>query len=139
MTHPTDPISPRRRVLVVDDNVEACRALAKVLEISGFAVTIAADGSSALAAMGCESPPDFVLTDLMLPDIDGREVARRARLLRPAPRIALITGWSLEDEAPELIREIDWIFSKPLDVRRLVETLKLAAVASAVPGGTGPD
>ncbi len=128
---PNDAYDPSGcRVLIVDDNAEGCRALSKFLEISGFAVTVAADGASALAALRNGRPPDFLLTDLMLPDLDGLEVARRARELRPAPRIALITGWSMEDQAPEAVRGIDWVFPKPLNVRALVETLRNSAPRS---------
>jgi len=133
---PADANPPaRRRVLIVDDNAEACRALSKFLELSGFAVTVAVDGTSALAALGAGLPPDFLLTDLMLPDLDGLEVARRARELRPAPRIALITGWSMDDEAPGAASGIDWVFPKPLDVRALVETLKRTAPRGEGHGG----
>ena len=88
---------------------------------------MASDGASALEALETGAPPDFVLTDLMLGDLDGREVARKARQLRPAPRIALITGWAMEDVDGGAIPEIDWVFPKPLDVRKLVETLKRAS------------
>ena len=122
MTNPT--VTPKRRVLVVDDNVDACRALCRVLELTGFSVATAPDGTSALEALETGAPPDFVLTDLMLGDLDGREVARKARQLRPVPKIALITGWALEDVAAESVSEVDWVFQKPLDVRLLIDALK---------------
>ena len=132
MTAAIDP-GPRLRVLIVDDNVEGCRALAKFLEISGFAVTVATTGTSAYEAIDAGLAPEFVLTDLLLPDADGREIARRARQLTPPPRIALITGWSLELDIEEAAREFDWILAKPLDMRSLVATLRAATTGDPAP------
>ena len=71
------------RILLVDDNEASQRGLARFLEAEGYAVTLAFDGTSALEALEAGPPPDFVLTDLRLPDLDGREVARPARRLVP--------------------------------------------------------
>ncbi len=115
------------RILLVDDNEASQRGLARFLEAEGYAVTLAFDGASALKALEAGPPPDFVLTDLRLPDIDGRELARSARQLVPPPRVALITGWDLdsERETPDSWG-IEWYFLKPLDVRDLVEKLRQA-------------
>ena len=57
--------------------------MARFLEAEGYAVTLAFDGTTALEALESGPPPDFVLTDLRLPDLDGRELARSARQLVP--------------------------------------------------------
>ena len=113
------------RILLVDDNEATQRGLARLLEAEGYAVTLAFDGASALEALQVGPPPDFVLTDLRLPDLDGREVARSARRLVPPPRVALITGWDLDTE-PETPDSwgIEWYFQKPLNVRDLIEKLR---------------
>lgn len=115
------PASRRRRVLLVEDNTAGSAALERVLSIKGYEVVVAADCAAALAALEGGPPFDFILTDLLLPGGDGREVARAARRLRPPPRIALITGWSLD--GPPLdgeVPEVDHVFLKPLDVRALL-------------------
>ncbi len=121
------------RVLLVDDNVEGCRALARFLEINGYAVTVATTGTSAFEAIAAGPAPDIVLTDLILPDADGREVARRARQLTPTPRIALITGWSIDHDAENTARDFDWVIMKPLDMRSLVTKLRAAASGEKAP------
>ena len=114
----------KRRLLLVDDNAEGRRALARLLELYGFEVTAVADGASALAALGDSPPPDVVLTDLILPDIDGREIARIARDLVPTPAVVMITGW---DFGSDLIDHpgpgVDLVFLKPLNVGDLVAKL----------------
>ena len=82
------------------------------------------DGTSALEALRQAPPPDFVLTDLLLPDLDGREVAREARGSSPAPTIALITGWvGRPRPGRERAWGVDYVFLKPLNVRELLELL----------------
>ncbi len=128
MTTPPPPEpSSVRRLLVVEDSPEGRRSLARLLELHGFHVTAAHDGASALAALHKPPPPDAVLTDLFLPDMDGREIAHAARELVPRPYIALITGWDLVHEDAELTElGLDQIFLKPLDIRFIVETLRKA-------------
>ena len=74
MTDPshTDPPGAGRRLLLVDDNEATRTALTRFLELKGYTVIAAADGTTALAALAESPPPDYVLTDLQLPDIDDR-------------------------------------------------------------------
>jgi DNA-binding response OmpR family regulator len=119
-----DP-APRPRILLVEDNEAASKGLARLLEAWGFDVTIRRDGASGLEALETAPPPDFLLTDLQLPDLDGRELALRARALDPRPRVALITGWDLDSEESSFEPwGIDWVFPKPLDTRRLLARLR---------------
>jgi DNA-binding response OmpR family regulator len=116
---------PRRRILLVEDNPVASRSLARLLEAWGFEVTVRPDGASALRALELPPPPDFLLTDLRLPDIDGREIARHSRGLVPPPRVALITGWDLDADPAEYAKwGIDWVFPKPVDIKKLVARLR---------------
>ena len=117
------PSLRRPRVLVVEDHDLGRRSLARLLEALGYEVLAANDGQSALEALCPSSGLDYVLTDLHLPDIDGRDIVRAARQLVPAPRIALITGWDVDpDESCQM--GIDWVFLKPLDVQDIVAKLQ---------------
>lgn len=108
-----------RLVLIVDDDLEAGGALAKVLELRGFRVSLCRDGSSALGLLRGDARPDFILTDLLLPDMDGREVAREARRLAPKARIALITGWSFDENPDSSL--VDAVFLKPIEIRAVID------------------
>src|SRR5690606_21929616 len=73
--HGMDRSSPPRRVLVVDDNVDAADSLRYVLELQGHEAHVTYDAESALAA-AARFHPELVLLDIGLPDIDGYETAR---------------------------------------------------------------
>src|SRR5260370_36349251 len=86
MTQPTSgpPASApgaRPRILLVEDNQAAGRGLARLLETEGFAVTTVQNGTAALTSLNAGPPPHFLLTDLQLPDLDGRDLARTMRKL----------------------------------------------------------
>ena len=66
------------RVLLVDDDPEICRFLSMLLEIEGYATAVAADADQALSA--CErEPPQAILVDIAMPDVDGLELCRMLR------------------------------------------------------------
>jgi CheY-like chemotaxis protein len=126
---PSPPTPGEFRVLIVDDNAPSRRALARVLESAGYEIREAATGAKALEALAQDPPADFVLTDLVLPDLDGREVARAASQLPNGPFVALITGWSLEADLERLSRwGVDHVFLKPLQAAEILA--KFEAVRS---------
>jgi DNA-binding response OmpR family regulator len=119
------PSTSPRRVMVIDDNPGGRRALARYLEIQGFEVCQFGDGTSALRAFDSGPPPDVVLTDMMLPDMDGREIGRRARQLEPRPLVALLTGWSVDPGEGDLDTwGIDLVFLKPIDLNDLLDKIR---------------
>lgn len=125
------------RVLLVEDDNAAGRGLGRLLEAEGYAVAVVRDGSAALAALREGPLPDFILTDLQLPDLDGRDVARFARTLVPAPRVAVITGWDLDLSAADCAElGIEWVLPKPLYVPDLIARLSEPRKAPAVEGNT---
>jgi signal transduction histidine kinase len=100
---PIAEISPsseaRRRVLVVDDNVDSAETLAMLLEASGHDVQTAYNGQSGLEA-ALEYQPDMMLLDIGLPELNGYEVARRIRqhpLLKHMVLVAM-TGYGQEKD-----------------------------------------
>ncbi len=119
------PEQPRPRVLLIDDHDFGRRALARILEVEGFEVLAAANGTQALLLMQNDPPPRFVLTDLRLPDLDGLELAYHARRLEPPPWIALITGFAPEGSGEDYARwGLDFVFTKPLNMQSLVMRMR---------------
>ena len=89
----------RRRVLVVEDNVDSAETLGMLLEMIGDEVTCVNDGVSALSAIQ-SFRPKVVLLDIGMPGMDGYEVARRARQMPEGKELALIalTGWGARED-----------------------------------------
>jgi CheY-like chemotaxis protein len=111
-------------ILLVEDNEAAGTSLARHLELHGYTVEIARNGTTALQRLAAGPPPEFLLTDLLLPDLDGREIAHQAALLNPRPRVGLITGWQGDLEPDDLARSgIDWIILKPVSLPDLFAKL----------------
>jgi two-component system, sensor histidine kinase len=116
---------PSRRILVVDDNVDAATTLAMLLKFLGADVHIAHDGPGALTAIE-EFRPDVILLDIGMPGMDGFEVAKRIRQQPEFERIALIalTGWGQDDDRRRT-REagFDHHLIKPADIAALQSLL----------------
>jgi PAS domain S-box-containing protein len=114
-----------KRVLVVDDNVDAATTLQLLLKSLGHETCVVYDGLQALR-MAVEFRPDIVLLDIGMPGLDGYEVARRLRALkRERPlRIVAITGWG-QDDARARSREagFDLHLVKPVDPGMLTSVL----------------
>jgi PAS domain S-box-containing protein len=123
-------VGDRRRVLVVDDNVDAAESLVALLEVWGHEATACHDGPSALDAVA-SLRPQVVLLDIGLPGMDGYEVARQVLALpdNPVRLLAALTGYGQqEDRERSAHAGFDVHLTKPVDPARLRELL--AAVAS---------
>ena len=106
-------------ILVVDDEPRVARLARDYLEKNGFRVITAGDGQSALTIARREKP-DLVILDLMLPQIDGREVCRILRRESEVP-IIMLTALSEEiDQVTGLEIGADDYITKPFSVRALV-------------------
>ena len=79
------------RIVIVEDNRDGAESLATVLEDLGHEVTIAHDGAHALA-VGPGLAPEVAFVDLLLPGMDGVEVARRFGALSPRTTLVAVTG-----------------------------------------------
>lgn len=91
----------RATVLVVDDEPVIADVVARYLRRAGYAAVIAATGQEALQYAGAD-PPDVVILDLMLPDVDGLEVMRRLRHHDPR-RTAIILLTARGDESDRIV------------------------------------
>ena len=114
-------MTPRRRILVVEDNPLNLKLVRDVLEFAGYHVIEARSGEEGLRAAQ-EDPPDLVLMDLQLPGIDGTETLRRLRqgsLGRSVPVVAVTASAMAEDRTRAALAGFDGFVEKPISVRAL--------------------
>ena len=124
---PTDALeSGKRKVLLVDDDAELVELMTKVLEEDGrFEVRIASNGFDA-GMMVKEYRPDLIVLDVMLPDINGKEVCHRVRADTSLEdvRILCISGMIEEDKVHELrLSGADDFMPKPFELDALIERM----------------
>jgi len=121
------------RILVVDDESGLARALAINLRAHGYDVGTAGDGTSALAAAAAH-PPDLVILDLGLPDLDGVEVVRGLRGWSTAPVLVLSARHAQEQKVAALDAGADDYVTKPFGMDELLARVR-AALRRTIPGG----
>jgi PAS domain S-box-containing protein len=126
----SDPRLRGLRVLVVDDDLGVCRSLCEMLERDGCHVETAHDGEEALARLA-ESPADVVLTDVVMPRMDGYELFTRLQAEQPSLPVLMMTAFTYDKD--HIIKRSRMrglksvIFKKPVDPDRL-----RSAIADAV-------
>jgi two-component system cell cycle response regulator len=98
---PRAPHTPQAQhappVLVVDDNPEACRALARFLKLIGFDASCATGGAEALARLE-SALPGLMILDVMMPGVDGLEVLKRVRADRRTSHLPVIMFTAADDD-----------------------------------------
>jgi CheY-like chemotaxis protein len=126
------------RILVVDDNADAAEGVAMLLEVFGYAVTVAGDGPAALEAAR-RQPPDVMLVDIGLPGMDGYELATRVRETPELNSVVLValTGYGLDEDrrrahaagfAHHLTKPVP-----PAELRGLLATLEGSGARASTP------
>ncbi len=119
----------RERVLIVEDEPDIARLIQFHLAREGYPTTIVASGRAALEAMESERPPDLVVLDIMLPDLDGLEVCRRLKRER-ATRMVPILMVSARGEESDIVAGLelgaeDYV-TKPFSPKVLMARVKAA-------------
>jgi DNA-binding response OmpR family regulator len=126
------------RVVVVEDDAEIGPELAQALTGHGFAAEWAPDGVAALAAVA-RQPPDLVLLDLGLPDVDGVALCRRLRALLPQVVVVVLTARTEElDVVVALDAGADDYLTKPFRLTELLARLRAHLRRQASTGDDRP-
>jgi two-component system KDP operon response regulator KdpE len=113
------------RILLIDDEVSIQRAVAPLLRSRGYEMEVAGTGSEALK-MFADRPPDLIVLDLGLPDIEGTEVCRRIRAQSPLPIIVLSARGAEADKVSALELGADDYITKPFGPEELVARIRVA-------------
>lgn len=112
----------RQHLIVVEDEPAALEALVELLEYEGFAITACGNAEEALAALAVQ-PDAILVTDVVLPTIDGLALAKAASLANPLLKVVIMSGHIPDQEHSDQ----RWAFlQKPLDVDALVAAIMQA-------------
>ena len=117
------------KILLAEDDNDMRRFLVRALENAGYEVTSYDNGLSAYNRL-CEEPFTLLLTDIVMPEMDGIELARRAVEMHPGLRVIFITGFAAvalnpNTETPHGAT----VLSKPFHLRELVDEIERALAA----------
>ena len=126
------------RILLVDDELSIQRSLTPLLRSRGYEVDVASTGAEALGAVTLR-PPDLIVLDLGLPDLEGVEVCRRVRATSKVPIIVLTARGSDADKVSALDLGADDYVTKPFSPEELLARIRVALrrVFSATDAETG--
>ncbi len=111
------------RVMVVDDEEYVLDLLNRVLERQGYAVRAVDNGIDALEMLG-EEPADIVITDVVMPDMDGFELLRKVKEVYPDTRVIVLTAYARKLNISDfLLYGADEYIAKPFQVQELLTIL----------------
>ena len=123
----TDTDTASRRLLVVDDDPLVRRAIVALLEDAGHVVDAVSDGATALAAIG-QRRFDLALVDFLMPEMNGAELVRRARVVRPDQCFVIVSGYAdsaaIADASPDTP-----LLKKPFEPADLLAMVERAVAA----------
>ena len=119
-----------QKILLAEDDNDMRRFLVKALEKAGYRVISYDNGASAYDRLR-EEPFSLLLTDIVMPEMDGIELARRATELDPDLKVMFITGFAAVALNPDSNAPKDaTVLSKPFHLRELVDEVnKMLAAA----------
>jgi len=115
----------KQRILVVDDEPQITRVLRRSLMSHGYDVRVASDGVAALQTFG-DWPPDLVITDLSMPNIDGLQLCRNLRSISQLPIIVLSVKGEETTKVEALDAGADDYVTKPFGMDELLARIRAA-------------
>ncbi len=117
--------NPQAKILVIDDEPQIQRALRTILTAKKFQVTSAYRGEEGLA-LAAANPPDVIILDLSLPDMDGVTVCANLREWSQVPIIVLSVRDSERDKVLALDKGADDYLTKPFGIEELLARIRVA-------------
>jgi two-component system KDP operon response regulator KdpE len=112
------------RILIVDDEVQITRVLRAALQSHGYEVSVARNGMEALA-LYLESPPDLVITDLSMPEMNGVELTREIRQRASTPIIVVSVRNQESTKIQALDEGADDYITKPFGIQELLARVRV--------------
>lgn len=112
-------------ILLVEDEAFVRKVTAEVLESAGYTLIIAGSGTEALqACRRCSEPVDLLLADVVMPGMNGRELATQFVLLYPGTQVLLMTGYAKQLAFSDLAPDDKKYLAKPFTIRMLLRRVR---------------
>jgi CheY-like chemotaxis protein len=96
---------PMAKILVIDDDPGMRRVTSRALEAAGHVVAVYANGRGAVRDIE-KDPPDLLITDIFMPEMEGLETIREARTRRPSLPIIAMSGFTFDERLPRHRRKV---------------------------------
>jgi len=136
------PLDVRRRLMVVDDEMPILKLVTRILATDNYDIVSASSGEEAVKIVSSPDHQgiDLLVTDLLMPGINGRELATIVRGKYPKTRVLYVTGFAdrLFDHIPELAEGESFI-EKPFGTDGLLEATRLLMFGHISDGEAPPD
>jgi CheY-like chemotaxis protein len=113
------------RVLIADDEGAIRDMLARLLQKQGLTVETATDGADALRKLESSEPFDLLVTDMIMPGMDGSELIAAARARHPALRVLAISGYAGDLARRNISADVPWL-QKPFSAQDLAAAIDRA-------------
>jgi DNA-binding NtrC family response regulator len=108
----------------VDDDLNLCNTLSKILKKKGYATTTAENGQRAIELVK-EKPVDVILMDVKMPVLNGVEAYKNIKRIRPSAVVIFMTAFSMEDLIKDAIKEGAYaVIKKPFDVDTVINLIE---------------
>jgi len=122
----------KTKILVVDDDVNFCGSLSKILAKKGYEISRASSGQEALKLIN-EKAFDITLMDIKMPVMDGLEAYKRARVIRPGIRVILMSAFSVDELVKDALKDgVCAIVRKPFDIDMIINTIERAKMGMLI-------
>ena len=123
------------RILVVEDEESVRELTAALLDRLGYETLTAADGAAALEMLRKRDDVALVITDVVMPGVDGFELAERCRVLKPTLPVMLVSGHPLERRASSGSEQwLDVLLQKPFRREELARFVARMLAGAVTPG-----
>ncbi|GAG57138.1 unnamed protein product, partial [marine sediment metagenome] len=114
----------RANILIVDDNISLAKTMSLILKRKGYEATTAPDGPVAIERVK-ERPFDLIFMDIKMPLMDGVQIYRKIKKIRPEIIVIMMTAYAVENLVAEALKEGAYgIIYKPLDIEKMISLIE---------------
>lgn len=114
----------RANILIVDDNISLAKTMSLILKRKGYEATTAPDGLVAIKRIK-ERPFDLIFMDIKMPLMDGVQIYRKIKRIRPETIVVMMTAYAVENLVAQALKEGAYgIIYKPLDIEKMISLIE---------------